>query len=396
MSSYFARIVIFVLLWFLLSPSESPAAGLGLFDTVGNFDGTGASNGLDVLGGLDTFGGVLSQQMPGFSQISTTTSGTFGPPDFLRNFEKTWFGEQGDDSATVRGQHRRMRRERGGGLISVSTYIADTVVDDARYSDLKIKPDLWGVRIGYDLKLGRGGMSWLGLYYNYNNTYTKWGDINDWGRRFLVTNHLVGLCYTTFTGLSHLQFNLSVGYDDYDQNGIWGQDEDKNPVLLPSFTAEGMQVNFYGEFGIDLVLSDWAIKPFFGMEYNYLYIDDFSYASWTLTDGEENAHAFKSVLGIRVNKRFGHYVELQGRAAWVQQLLEDNAPIYTLNYSMVQGYTTPTQYLYDARQGRSFAWIGATVKFYPTDLMRIFLDYDLTLNACNVSHMGHLGLILKW
>ncbi len=108
-------------------------------------------------------------------------------------------------------------------------------------------------------------------------------------------------------------------------------------------------------------------------------------------------NAFKSLLGIRINKRFGHFVEVQGRGAWVQQLLRYNPPIYNLNFSMINGTMTPTQYLYNTEAGRSWVWLGASAKFYVGATgMRVMLDYDCLVNGFNVSHIANLGFLFTW
>ncbi len=318
-------------------------------------------------------------------------------------------GENSTDR-TILGQHRKSRKQRGGGALWVDFYMADTAIEDARDIPdycLRTKPDMWGAQIGYDLKLGPGGTSRFGVFYNYNSTYMKWGvdwapnPIVNW-ERWLANNHLVGLMYTDYGALTHVIVRGSVGYDSYDlalpgtgpENPDTG---DRYPDL--NYDGDGMQANLYTEFGLDFVLDDqtWAIKPYLAFDYNYLYIDNMEDGFYGFTTSKEVHNAFKSILGIRVNKTFGRFIEIQGRFAWIQQLLQEDAPISNLYFSNINGTMTPTQYLSNTIQGRSFAWIGASSKFYVGRTgMRVILDYDLMLNACNLSHIGNVGLLFTW
>lgn len=292
-------------------------------------------------------------------------------------------------SASMLGQRRRGRGSRGGGVWA-NVYFGKTAVKrDIEVGQLKIAPDILGAQIGFDKRLF--GIRWS-LYYNYGNTFTRTTIASNELARWKTDNHLLGLSLVKYNALSHFLILGNVGYDMH-----------QVPAMLSvpiGGKAHGVQTSLYGEVGLDIVLPNksWAIKPFTGLHYSYLFSGDIENTVASDIHLRNNSnHALQWITGVRCNKRFNALLEAQARVAFLEHLLEERAAIDTHPFSMVNGTMTPTQFLVFGDSGRDFAWLGAGLKWYVnyTDI-RIFMDYDAIFNSRAATHLGSLGVLLAW
>jgi uncharacterized protein with beta-barrel porin domain len=180
-----------------------------------------------------------------------------------------------------------------------------------------------------------------------------------------------GLCLFTFTG--------SIAYDRYEVSA-WG-----------NHTGSGLQTNFFGEFGLDFKLAQWGFKPFYALQYDFLYhgnLGDSAFRDW-------NGHGLNQLAGLRINWRVMEMLELQSRVVWVHEMLDNPPPFYRARFSPVHGTSTPAIMYYNGNTGRDWVWLGIGGK---VEILSIYLfcDYDILLNKRHVTHLGSLGLCLGW
>ena|GEM_PF-1565520 len=269
------------------------------------------------------------------------------------------------------GQYHRTRL--GSGRIWTNLYYGDTKLTPKDQSE-NIRPDFYGIQLGLDFKQSHGVYSTYFINVNQSKT-----DAPEWSA--VIDNYLIG--YGRFIHLNACQFTLtgSLGYDRYSiDDGAGGGD--------------GLQTNLFGEFGLNLPFGQWALKPFYALQYDFLYHDNLggSFAQ----RGHWNGHSLTQLFGTRLNWRPTHRLELQGRAVWVHAMLNNPPPFYHARFSPVSGIHSPAIMFFEGDTGRDWAWLGLGVKFECLFNASLFGDYDVLLNERHVTHLGSVGVCLNW
>ena len=273
------------------------------------------------------------------------------------------------------GQKRR--RQSGGGRAWANAYYGDTSLKPKERG--KMNPSLYGLQIGFDLTKSHGVFSTF--FLNINQSKVKFGEPFGGGSS-TVDNYLFGYGKFFYFNMCHLAFSGSVGYDRYEiSRNLTG-------------TGDGLQMNFFGEFGLDFILGEWAIKPFYALQYDFLYHGRIGKSPALYDDW--NGHGFQQLFGLRVNWKPTHILELQSRATWVHEMLADPPPFYHVRFSPMHGINTPAIMFHEGNTGRDWAWLGFGAKLEPVFNVYLFLDYDVLFNGRHVTHLGSLGCCLGW
>jgi len=271
------------------------------------------------------------------------------------------------------GQKRR--RTSSSGRVWANAYYGGTTLKPKEGG--KIMPNLYGLQLGCDVAHSHGIFSTF--FLNINESKIKFR--NPYGSASsTIDNYLLGYGKFCYFNLCHFAFNGSIGYDRYE--------------VTKGHTGNGLQMNLFGEFGLDFILGDWAIKPFYALQYDFLYHGNIG-KSPTLID-DWNGHGFQQLIGLRVNWKPTHILELQSRATWVHEFLADPPPFYHARFSQFHGIYTPAVMFHGGNTGRDWAWLGFGAKLECVFNVYLFLDYDLLLNTRHVTHLGSLGLCLGW
>ena len=273
------------------------------------------------------------------------------------------------------GQKRR--RHGGGGRVWANAYYGDTTLKPKEGG--KIEPSLYGFQIGFDVIKSHGTFSTF--FFNINQSKVKFGE-HFGGGASTVDNYLLGYGKFTYFSLCHFAFTGSVGYDRYEVS------------RGNTNTGDGLQINLFGEFGLDFIIANWAIKPFYALQYDFLYHGSIGgvptlYSDW---DG----HGLQQLFGLRLQWKPTHILELQSRATWVHELLNNPPPFYRARFSPMPGISTPVIMFHEGNTGRDWVWLGIGAKLECLFNLSLFLDYDLLLNKQHVTHLGTLGLCLSW
>ena len=260
----------------------------------------------------------------------------------------------------------------------------------------KIKPEyafpmnseMTGFLGGLEFKRKSGSV--FGLYYHYASETTKWksglfdlaepvdGD---------AKHHLIGLTYHKSLPLSHILLNINGGLDRY---GLRFEGEEE---LKP----KGYQASVYPQFGIDFPLGKMiGLKPYIALHYHYLQHDGI-FPELYPDIGLEKAdyHGLNNLLGLRLNFMFGGgSMTLQGRASWVHEYF-DKTPTSLSYFGSIPGQFTPIRCNFDGNTARDWAWFGIGAKL-GYGIIRLFADYDLTVNVRQTSHTVSCCLCLAW
>jgi len=195
-------------------------------------------------------------------------------------------------------------------------------------------------------------------------------------------HHLFGLTFHKSLPICHFLFNVNGGTDQY---GL----RINGPLNSFEFRPKGYQANFYPEFGFDLPLGKMiGIKPYTALHYHYLHLDEFARA------GKEDYHGLNNLLGMRLNLVLGDLLSFQGRASWGHEYLEES-PTSVSYFSSIPGQFTPIRCNFRGDTARDWAWFGLGAKLGYGGL-RLFADYDLTLNARQTSHTVSCCLCFGW
>jgi len=237
--------------------------------------------------------------------------------------------------------------------------------------------DTTGLLAGLEFKRRSGSV--FGVYYHNTSEETKWEsspiDLVDGDAK----HHLVGLTFHKPLPLSHILFNLNGGIDQY---GL-------RFVGLEKLEPKGYQANFYPEFGFDFPLGKMVgFKPYTALHYHYLHHDEL------LSVEKADYHGLNNLLGMRLNLVLGDLLTFQGRASWVHEYLKES-PTSVSYFSSMPGQFTPIRCHFDGDTARDWAWFGLGAKLGYGSL-RLFADYDLTLNARQTSHTISGCLCLVW
>jgi len=261
------------------------------------------------------------------------------------------------------------RRRSGGGRVWTNAYYGDTRLTPK--GEAKIKPHFYGLQLGLDLAR-RGGVSST-CFFNINQSKTRFS-----GGNSTIDNYLVGYGKSLYLSMCHFAFIGSIGYDRY--------------AISKDGTnrGNGLQTNFFGEFGLNVPLGKWAIKPFYALQYSFLYHG---------TIGERrdwNGHGLNQLFGWRLNWTPTHMLELQSRVVWVHEMLAKPPPFYHARFSPVHGIHTPAIMFYEGNTGRNWVWLGIGGRLECAHNVYLFCDYDVLLNERHVTHIGSVGVLLGW
>jgi hypothetical protein len=275
------------------------------------------------------------------------------------------------------GQKRRQRGS--GGRIWANLYYGNTTLEPKGVKS-KIKPDFFGLQVGLDVVQSHGVYNTF--FCNVNQSKIKYpGQTNA-----KAENYLFGFGKYIYLNGCHFGGAGSLGYDRYKIH---------NSLYQIDAQGDGLQCNFFGEFGLDFIFGKWGIKPFYALQYDFLYHGRIGEAAAPV-QGDWNGHGLSQLLGIRFNWKLFESFELQSRLTWIHEML-DNPPVYYhARFSAVQGTNSPAVLFYEGNTGRDWAWIGFGLKLEGVYNVFLFLDYDLMINARHTTHLGNLGLCFGW
>ena len=263
------------------------------------------------------------------------------------------------------GQNRR----RAGGRVWTNIYYGDTRL---RPRDMgRIKPSFYGIQLGFDLDQPNGVHSY---FFNLNQSKTRFS-----GGNSTIDNYLVGYGRTIYFAMIHFAYAGSLGYDQYAISGDDGTSR-----------GSGLQTNLFGEFGLNLPIGRWGIRPFYALQYDFLYQGSIGQRR------EWNGHGLQQLIGWRLNLRATHALEFQSRVVWVREMLRNPPPFYHMRFSPVHGVNTPAIMFYEGNTGRDWVWLGIGGRLECAYNVYLFLDYDVLLNERHITHLGSLGFLLGW
>jgi outer membrane autotransporter protein len=275
------------------------------------------------------------------------------------------------------GQKRRQRGS--GGRVWTNLCYGNTTLEP-KGANVKIKPELYGLQIGLDVVQSHGVYNTF--FGNFNQSKIKYPDKTN----AKAENYLFGFGKYIYLNGCHFGGAGSLGYDKY---------EIRNTLYQVNAKGDGLQCNFFGEFGLDFILGKWGIKPFYALQYDFLYHGRIGEAAAPV-QRDWNGHGLSQLLGIRFNWKLFESFELQSRLTWIHEML-DNPPVYYhARFSAVQGTNSPAVLFYEGNTGRDWAWIGFGLKLESVYNVFLFLDYDLMINARHTTHLGNLGLCFGW
>ncbi|MDR3197919.1 MAG: autotransporter outer membrane beta-barrel domain-containing protein [Planctomycetaceae bacterium] len=274
---------------------------------------------------------------------------------------------------------QKQRRRGNGGRVWANLYYGDTTLKP-KDTNSKIKPDLYGFQLGLDVIQSHGVYNTF--FGNFNQSKIKYPNQTNSKNE----NYLFGFGKYLYLSGCHFGGTASAGYDRY---------KIANPASPVNAKGQGLQCNLFGEFGIDFILGKWGFKPFYALQYDFLYHGRIGEADAPV-QGDWNGHGLNQLLGIRINWKFLDSLELQTRFTWIHEML-DNPPVYYhARFSAVHGTSTPAILFHEGNIGRDWAWIGCGLKFEGVYNIFLFLDYDLTVNARHITHLANLGLCFGW
>ena len=250
----------------------------------------------------------------------------------------------------------------------------------------KLKNSDTGMQVGIDLP-GSGIFSTC-FYYSYASpTHSVLSSpipfFND--GKLETTNHLFGLRWTSYGDGLYMLFGLNGGFDDYD---FRSQTKD-------TFGGSGWQLGGNGEFGLDVELGHWTLRPHLTFDYRWLNHNDIDNQQSILFESD-TCNALYSNLGLRVYRPLGPILNWQTRLSWLHNYLNSDDPIRTQRFGSISGLTTPTQLYLDGNLGRDWLWFGTGLKLHFGSFFSFFVDYDLTFNKYETTHCGSLMVILAW
>ena len=274
------------------------------------------------------------------------------------------------DTDIYLGQKYRRNSYGGGGRVWGNAYFGDTTLRPV--AEEKLRPHFIGMQLGFDVAKTPGVYSSYSL--NVNQSKIKFA-----GDSSTIDNFLLGYGKFVYLSMCHFTFTGSVGYDRYEiSSGRTNK-------------GDGLQTNFFGEFGFHFPLGKWSMKPFYALQYDFLYhgnVGD-SIRDW-------NGHGLNQLMGMRLTWKATEILELQSRATWVHEMLDNPPPFYHARFSPVHGTTTPAILYYGGNTGRDWAWLGLGAKFECISDIYLYFDYDVLLNERHVTHLGSAGLCFNW
>ena len=250
----------------------------------------------------------------------------------------------------------------------------------------KLKNSDTGMQFGLDLP--SSGIFSPCFYYSYASpTHSVLSSpislFND--AELKATNHLFGLRWSSYGEGLFMLFGLNGGFDDYDFHTL----------NEGTFGGSGWQFGGNGEFGLDVDLEQWTLRPHLTFDYRCLGHNKIGNSQNTLF-GNDTYNALYSNLGLRVFRQFGPILNWQTRFSWLHNYLNSDDPIRTQRFSSISGMTTPTQMYLDGNLGNDWLWFGTGLKLHFGSFFSLFVDYDLTFNTYETTHCGSLMVILSW
>ena len=269
------------------------------------------------------------------------------------------------------------KRGRGGGRVWANTYYGDTTLKPVEGG--RIDPSLYGLQIGVDLV--QAHCVYSTFFFNVNQSKVKFGN-NFGGGSSIIDNYHLGYGKFVYLSMCHLALTGSIGYDRYEV------------TRMGTGTGDGLQSNFFGEFGLDFLFGQWALKPFYALQYDFLYHGKIGKSPVLYEDW--NGHGLQQLFGLRVIWKPKEILELQSRVTWVHELLDNPPPFYHVRFSPLHGINTPAVLFHEGDTGRDWAWLGIGAKLDIAFDVYLFLDYDILLNERHTTHLGSLGLCLCW
>ena len=268
------------------------------------------------------------------------------------------------------------RRQSNNGRVWANAYYGGTTLKPKDGG--KINPSLYGFQVGFDVPRSHGIHSTY--FLNVNQSKIKFSEKYGGGSSNTDSFHL-GYGKLIYKSMCHFAFIGSTGYDKYEvSRGSIGN-------------GDGMQMNFFGEFGLDFMFDPWAIRPFYALQYDFLYHGNIGQSSVLYSDW--NGHGLQQLCGVRMNWQPTQQLELQGRIVWVHEMLDNPPPFYRVRFSPVQGIHTPAVAFHEGNTGRDWAWLGIGIKL-GWGKAYLFLDYDALINERHNTHLGSFGLCLGW
>ena len=328
---------------------------------------------------------ILSQIVP--SLRIAGHAATENEPLFLfQNPEKTWRWDGDHDFETlIRGQNRYTRYLKNYGLWgNFYGYEGRLRPKSSLFSTIQNTDT--GMQFGIDLP--SSGMFSIGVYYSYASP--KYSIISTPNALFddadlKSTNHNFGLRWTSYGDGLYMQFGLNGGFDNHDFNTIG----------FGPYEGNGWQLGGNSEFGLDVELGKWILRPNLAFDYRWLHHDKIDNQNGILFDSN-TYNAFYSNLGIRSFCPFGPILDWQTRLSWLHNYLGSNDPIRAQRFGSVSGMTSPTQLYLDGNLGCDWLWFGTGLKLHFGKAINFFVDYDLTFNKYETTHCGSIMLLLSW
>lgn len=249
-----------------------------------------------------------------------------------------------------------------------------------------------GLLVGLDRTLACDTRA--GLFYAYGRSSA---DLASLRAGINTDNHLWGGYLTREWLRSYVLAVGGVGYDQYDSRRIVGTD-----TFAESFRSNhgGWQGLVYGEYGLNLQTCALAVQPYFGLRYVHLRQEGFTERPTGLTTlavEPVDLDSLRTQLGLRAGFRRpcgGGQALLEGRAAWVHELLDQTAAIYYASLAAAPGAGSFAAQGVDL--GRDFAWLGVGLGWQITETLQIRGDYDLMFNDLHTLHTGSAAIVFQW
>ncbi|MCL2117314.1 MAG: autotransporter outer membrane beta-barrel domain-containing protein [Planctomycetaceae bacterium] len=328
---------------------------------------------------------ILCQNVPSLRESSHAAT-ECEPLILYTNHENSWsWDTERDFEMLIRGQNRYTRYLRNYGLWANLYGYEGRLRPKSLIFD-KLKNTDTGMQFGIDLP--SGGMFTTGLYYSYSSPTLS---VMSSPFPFLTnaeldsTHHLFGLCWTSYGDGLFMRFGLNGGFDNHDfhtpNNG--------------TFTGSGWQLGGNSEFGLDIELEKWRLRPHLTFDYRWLRQSEMDNWQGVLFRSAA-CNALYSNLGVRAFRPLGPILNWQTRLSWLHNYLGSDDPIRVQRFGSVSGMTTPTQLYLDGNLGRDWLWFGTGLKLHFGSFFSFFVDYDLTFNKYETTHCGSVMLLLSW
>lgn len=162
-----------------------------------------------------------------------------------------------------------------------------------------------------------------------------------------------------------------------------------------SLDYDGWQATGFFETGYQWETAGglFVLTPFSNIQYSTLKHDAIDRRAFTKGNDSADYDALYQTLGARIDLNWLSMLGLQGRLAWVHQY-RDESPILNYQFSRVPGTITPTMTYDIGTGGRNWFWCGIGGKISVLKVASVTLDYDVTMNNCQVTHIGSVGVLV--